>query len=276
MSDVISHVDVGRLFVGRKLRLSVDQDRIHDVAESIKERGEIDVPIVCHDCGDGRYEIVSGEYRWRAAAVLELKTVPVIIRKLDPSEFYLVSMADKYGKPLSPIEEALLFKRLHDDSGLTHKQIADLTLHSANRVYVSKSLRLLKLPQEAVTFVHEGRLSPTHGQILLSLNIGEQVLMAKMAVEFDWDSRTLKSEVDRRLSEPSDPLPRKPLYSEHEISEQAERYKALLGIDLKIKARQKKLSVELSFDSMAELHTQLGRLIRASNEPAAGTNESRG
>lgn len=153
-----------------------DQPRRHfnekellSLSQSIKAKGIIE-PLVVTKKDDGRYEIIAGERRLRAAKIVELKEVPVIIRKKneDPADRLVLALLENLCREdLNPIEEAESFSRLEKEFGRTHQEIAVMT--GRERPTITNSVRLLKLPDFVRDDIRYGRLSAGHGRALLAL-----------------------------------------------------------------------------------------------------------
>jgi ParB family transcriptional regulator, chromosome partitioning protein len=150
-------------------RVNVDDRRLRELADSIKANGIIQ-PIVVRRDGD-RFQIITGERRWRAARLAGLQRVPVVVREFAPGqEQSLLSMAlieNIQREDLNPIDEALAYQRLSDEFHLTQEDIA--TAVGKDRASVANYVRLLKLPDEVRAEVASGRLSMGHARALLSL-----------------------------------------------------------------------------------------------------------
>lgn len=153
-----------------------DQPRRHfsekelvSLSQSIKAKGIIE-PLVVTQKDDGRYEIIAGERRLRAAKIAELKEVPVIIREKDedPADRLVLALLENLCREdLNPIEEAESFLRLEKEFGRTHQEIAVMT--GRERPTITNSVRLLKLPDFVQDDIRYGRLSAGHGRALLAL-----------------------------------------------------------------------------------------------------------
>src|SRR6059036_3849811 len=140
-------------------RVQVDDARLLDLARSIKTNGVIQ-PIIVRRMG-GRFEIIAGERRWRAAKLAGLLRVPVVVREVAPGqEKSLLEMAlieNIQRENLNPIEEALAYRRLSDDFQLKQDDIAEAV--GKDRASIANYLRLLKLPDEVRNEVSAGRLT---------------------------------------------------------------------------------------------------------------------
>lgn len=147
-------------------RQNFDQQRLRDLAQSIKSHGIVQ-PIVVRRNRD-RYTLIAGERRWRAAALASLSVVPAIVRDAPEREILEITLIENIQREdLNPIEAAEAFARLANEAGLTHEQIAERT--GKDRASVTNLLRLLRLPKEIREKVASGELSSGHARALLAL-----------------------------------------------------------------------------------------------------------
>lgn len=146
------------------------EKELSSLSQSIKAKGIIE-PLVVSRKEDGRYEIIAGERRLKAAALAELTQVPVITKELseDPSDRLILALLENLCREdLNSIEEAESFHRLEKDFGHTHQEIA--TMSGRERPTITNSVRLLKLPEYIQDDIRFGRLSAGHGRAMLSLS----------------------------------------------------------------------------------------------------------
>ena len=147
-------------------RKTFDEDALLELSDSIKQHGII-TPLLVTKRND-RYMIVAGERRWRAAKKAGLKTVPVVIKDLTDEEISEIAIIENLQREgINAIEEAFAFKKLIDDYDYTQDQVADKI--SKSRVYVTNSLRLLKLSKKVQDMVIQEMLTAGHARALLSV-----------------------------------------------------------------------------------------------------------
>ncbi|MDD5595697.1 MAG: ParB/RepB/Spo0J family partition protein [Candidatus Omnitrophica bacterium] len=148
-------------------RENFDQQSIEELAQSIKEKGVIQ-PLLVRRRGDN-YELIAGERRFRAANILNLKEIPVIVRDVsdqDSLELALIENIQREG--LNPIEEAHAYQHLMDKFQVTQEKISEVL--GKARVTITNTLRLLKLPYEIQEEMKKGRISFAHGRALLEID----------------------------------------------------------------------------------------------------------
>lgn len=149
-------------------RKNFDMDKLDILAESIKEHGLIQ-PIIVTASKDGRYTIVAGERRWRAAKKAGLKTISAVIKNYSPQIVTEVALIENLQREdLNPVEEALGYKTLIDEYNLTQEEISKRL--GKSRSAIANSLRLLSLENEFQKYLISGEISEGHARAILSLN----------------------------------------------------------------------------------------------------------
>ncbi|MEU1735893.1 ParB/RepB/Spo0J family partition protein [Streptosporangium sp. NPDC020145] len=152
----------------RQPRDIFDDQALDELAISIREVGLLQ-PVVVRPAGEGRYELIMGERRWRASKIAELSKIPAIVRSTEEDKLLLDALIENLQREqLNPLEEAAAYRQLLDDFGATHEQLA--TRVGRSRSHVSNTLRLLNLPAKVQLRVSAGTVSAGHARALLSLN----------------------------------------------------------------------------------------------------------
>ena len=189
-------------------RKDFDVSSLQILADSIREHGIIQ-PILVRERMEepGRYEIVAGERRYRAAEMAGLDEVPVVVMSGDDLEVAKVSLIENVQrKDLNPVEEALAYQALIDRFGLTQEQVA--TQAGKNRSTITNMLRLLELPEEVLALLKDGKLSMGHARALLGLEDAvEMVRLAEKTVEKEYSVREVERLVrlaNQRKEEPEE------------------------------------------------------------------------
>jgi len=152
-------------------------EELAEMVDSIKERGIIQPLIV--RLVNGKYELIAGERRWRAAGEAGLETLPVIVREASNRDVLELALIENLQRAdLSPIEEAEAYARLMKEFTLTQEQVARQV--GKGRAVVANAVRLLTLPEQIQAWIGSGDLSVGHAKVLLGLaNAGEQTLAAE-------------------------------------------------------------------------------------------------
>ncbi len=177
-------------------RKSFDGGRLQELADSIRTQGIIQ-PLVVRPRGQGGYELIAGERRWRAAQRAGLHELPVIVRDAsDTRAFEMALVENLQREDLNPIDEAEGFERLIADFDHTQESLAARV--GKDRSTVANSLRLLKLPPSVRALVSEGRLSMGHARALLGLDSSDAIeRLARLAVARGLSVRQVEAFVRR-------------------------------------------------------------------------------
>ena len=183
-------------------RVAFDEDALASLSASIHEIGVLQ-PILVRRTGNGLFELIAGERRWRAAKRAGLQTIPAIIRDVeDVNSLEQALVENLHREDLNALEEAAAFQQLIEDFGLTHEQVAQRV--GKSRSAVSNTLRLFQLPPSVQRFVGEGRLSAGHARALLGTpDRAFQEALAKRAVADDLSVRSVEEAVREREQRPS-------------------------------------------------------------------------
>jgi len=148
-------------------REKFDSEGMEELVQSIKEKGIIQ-PVLVRPKGEG-YELIAGERRLRAANLLNLNEIPVIIKDVDDQDSLELSLIENIQRQeLNPIEEAHAYQYLLDKFKLTQEEISEVL--GKSRVSITNTLRLLKLPIEIQEEIKNGRISFAHGRTLLEID----------------------------------------------------------------------------------------------------------
>ncbi len=173
-------------------RRHFDEESLLALAESIKQRGVLQ-PVLVRPLVGGRYELIAGERRWRAALSADRDTIPAVIRHHDDAASLEVALIENMAREdLSPVEEARACAALVEELGLTREEVGLRVGRS--RVAVSNLIRLLDLPDEALELLDRGKLSPGHGRaLLLADDHRHRRRLAREAAAGGWSVRQLES-----------------------------------------------------------------------------------
>ena len=163
-------------------RRAFDETTLKELAQSIKEKGILQ-PILAEQDTDGSYTIIAGERRVRAAKLAGIQKVPVIVRRFSTQEKLEIALIENVQREdLTPVEEALAYRRLMDIAELSQEQVAIRV--GKDRSTVANTLRLLKLPEESREALSHGLITAGHARALLALvNTGDQHVLLGRIVE---------------------------------------------------------------------------------------------
>jgi ParB family chromosome partitioning protein len=232
-------------------RKNFDKESLESLSASIQENGLLQ-PILVREYGDGRYQIIAGERRFRASKLAGLTEIPAIIMDKDDKSVAELSLIENIQREnLNPIEEALAFKALAEEYGLTQEALSAKVGRS--RSAIANSVRLLDLPKDVLTLVAEGALSAGHARTLLGLkDRSNMIVLANRSIENDLSVRQLEAEVKRMNNvkpEPEEePVPLVDYYRELEI-----RVQSNLGRKVKIEGKGRKKTITLYYEDNEDL-----------------------
>jgi len=169
------------------------EDQLEELKESILSHGVLE-PIIVRPV-EGRYELVVGERRWRAAQLAGLRTIPAVVRPLSDREAMEMALVENLQREdLNPIEEAEAYRRLMEEFQLTQEQVADRV--GKKRSTVANRLRLLEIEPELRAEIAAGRLSAGHAKALLSIeSSAERLKVAQRVIEEGWSVRAIEEYV---------------------------------------------------------------------------------
>jgi ParB family chromosome partitioning protein len=173
-------------------RRTFDEEGLVGLAESIRQRGILQ-PVLVRPAAGGRYELVAGERRWRAAQLAELETIPAIVRHHDDAASLEVALIENMAREdLNPVEEARACAALVEELGLTREDVGLRVGRS--RVAVSNLIRLLDLPDDVLEMLERGELTEGHGRaLLLADDHAERRRLAREATRGRWSVRELEA-----------------------------------------------------------------------------------
>ena len=207
-SGELRELAIAKLQPGRyQPRTGMDQERLAELAESIKAQGVIQ-PIVVRPIAGDRFEIIAGERRWRAAKLAGLSEVPAVVREVaDQAAVAMALIENIQREDLNPLEEAAALKRLIEEFKLTHQLAAEAVGRS--RAAVSNLLRLLELPETVRHLLEQHRLEMGHARALITLPAKQAQELARAVVDQGLSVRELEQRV-RRMQQAAPGKPAKP------------------------------------------------------------------
>jgi ParB family chromosome partitioning protein len=251
----------------RQPRRGLDQGALDALAGSLGEQGVLQ-PVLVRPRPGGRYELVAGERRWRAARIAGLETIPALVRDREDAAALEVALIENMAREdLNAIEEARACAALVEELELTREEVGRRVGRS--RVAVSNLIRLLDLPDPAIELLERGVLSEGHGRaLLLAADHGARASLARSAAEQGWSVRVVEERARASNSTASAPARarRRRARESHPDQEQAAREIAdtlggALGAEVRVRPAGQGYRAELSFASVDEA-LELVRRIR--------------
>jgi ParB family transcriptional regulator, chromosome partitioning protein len=238
-------------------RLTMDEARLDELAQSIKSKGIIQPILVRRD--GAAYRIIAGERRWRAAQRAGLRKVPVVVRDVAQDDKQLLELAlieNLQRENLNPVDEALAYQRLAEDFSLTQDQIAAAV--GKDRSSVANFIRLLRLPEEVRGDLATGALSTGHARALLPLpDATAQRHAAREVISRGLSVREAEALVKKLLAQgtaAAAPTPSKESAKDVHTRAAEDRLRFALGSKVRIIRRGQGGRIEVDFGSEAELN----------------------
>lgn len=230
-----------------------DKEALEQLADSIAENGLLQ-PILVREYGEGRYQIIAGERRFRASKLAGLSEIPAIVLEKDDKNAAQIALIENIQREdLNPLEEALAYKSLSEEYHMTQEELSKQV--GKSRSAIANTLRLLDLPDEILTLVASKELSAGHARTLLGVQeTDNMILLAQRAVEEDLSVRVLE-ELVKEINKPKkvkeekeDVLPLVDYFRELEI-----RVQSHLGRKVKIDGKGRKKTITLSYEDNEDL-----------------------
>ncbi len=243
----------------RQPRESMDTENLAELAASITEHGILQPLIVSKDAVTGMYTLIAGERRLRAAKMVGLEKVPVIVRTVNEQQRLVEALIENIQRAdLSPLESARGFQQLGDEFNLTHDEIAAQV--GKSRTTVTNTLRLLKLPALLQEALATGKISEGHARALLGLP-NDQAMTAALSTILNLELNVRQTEdLVRKLTGVKPPsLPRK--HVDPDIQELESRLRDRLGTRVDLHPSKKGGTITIHYYSIEELTALLNTLL---------------
>lgn len=263
----VSQLSVAQLLSGKyQPRTRFDEGALTELAESIEKNGIMQPIVVRPTIQSGRYEIVAGERRWRAAKIAGLQTVPVIVRDIsDKQALELALVENVQRQDLSPLEEASGYQRLIEEFDYKQEELASVV--GKSRSHIANLLRLLSLPPEVQEMLGRGELTAGHARALLNapnpVELAELIvrkgLNVRQAEEF---SRVTKGVEKRHSPRAASGAPGgyRATNKDPDILALEESLSENLGLKVSINDRGQSGEIVIAYDSLSQLDIILRKL----------------
>ena len=240
-------------------RHDFDEEELQNLSESIAQHGVVQ-PLTVREISGGYYQIIAGERRWRAARMANLTEVPAVITEADDKKAMELALIENLQRQdLNPVEEALGYRALMDDYGLTQEQAAQRV--GKSRPAVANSLRLLNLCPEVLEAVRKGALSAGHARAVLSLKSErKQQEAAQKICALDLSVRQAEL-LCKNLEKEVQKKPPKPTLEINYVAECEKNLSKHLGRGVKIINGKRKGKFELEFYGPEDLQFLLDALM---------------
>lgn len=229
-----------------------DKDALEQLAASITENGLLQ-PILVREYGEGRYQIIAGERRFRASKLAGLSEIPAIVLDKDDKKAAEIALIENVQREdLNPVEEAMAYRALMEEYELTQEELSEKV--GKSRSAIANTTRLLDLPDEILTLVAAKTLSAGHARTLLGVKDREDmILLAQRTVEYDFSVRQLEEEV-KRANKPKKPEPEEEIIPAVDyFREMAVKVQSHLGRRVEINGKGRKKSITLFYEDNEDL-----------------------
>ena len=245
-------------------RKNFNEDKIHELAESIKQHGLIE-PLIVQKGKKGFYTIIAGERRWRAAREAGVKEIPVVVKEYSDQQVMEIALIENIQREdLNAIEEAEAYERLIKDFNLKQDEVAERV--SKSRVAITNSLRLLKLDPRVREMIIEDKIKSGHARALLSVtDPEEQYRLAVMIFDNSMSVRETEKMVKKYLADkdkPTKEVKKKDTQTELIYKDYEEKLKTVIGTKVNINNKGKgKGKIEIEYFSPDEFDRIIGMMM---------------
>lgn len=251
-------------------RVHFDESALSELTDSIRAIGVLQ-PILVRQLAEGKYQLIAGERRWRAATRAGLATVPAVVRPTDDIASVEQALVENlHRQDLTPLEEASAYQQLMDDFAFTHEKIA--TRVGKSRSAITNALRLLTLPPSIQHLLADGRLAAGHAKAILGTpDRAFQEQLARRAVDEGWSVRAVEDAVRERqggkpivIDEPVQPTGKKPALRPPGLLELENLLSEFLATKVTVAMNGKRGRVGIDFADLEDLE----RIYRKMTEQA--------
>ena len=236
-------------------RYNFDEEKLNELADSIREHGVI-TPLIVSPIDNGRYRIIAGERRWRAARIAGVNKLPVVIKELSKKEIAEIALVENLQREdLNAIEEAKGYKRLMDEFDMTQAVLAQRV--GKSRPVIANAIRLLSLPEEVVDMLEKGEITSGHGKVLLGVEKKDALIKLAEACKNEGIS---VRELERRVKGLDAPKPQKKP-KDINIAAFERKMTEALGRKVKVNGDANKGKVSIEYYSTEDLNKLFDNLI---------------
>ncbi len=231
--DMLKEINIEKIRTApRQARKLFDQEKLDELAASIKEHGVIQ-PVVVRPLPDGYYELIAGERRWRACKSLAYQSIPAVIKEYRDLEATAAALIENVQREnLNPLEEAAAYHQLMEDFDLTQEDVSSRV--GKSRPFVANMVRLLGLPVEIKDMIVSGRISAGHARALLAISDNKKQLAAAFKIARQQLSVRQAEKIAKEMIEEKEKKAERVLRV-HYLLKAEERLKRLIGTKVKVK-----------------------------------------
>lgn len=236
-------------------RREMDRASIEELAASIREHGVLQ-PVLVQPLPDGRYQLIAGERRWRAARLAGLTMIPAVVRQVsDEERLELAIVENVQREDINAVEEAVAYRMLMERFGMTQEQVAQRV--GKSRAAVANTLRLLALEPEILEGLQQGKITEGHARALLMAPEESRVEIYRRTVRAGWSVRETEraARATSREKEPatSESVSRETSAPDPHVMALEDRLRNTLATRVQIHCHNGKGSIEIHFYDMEDL-----------------------
>ncbi len=241
-------------------RQNFDEEELNALADSIRVHGILQ-PLTVRETGDGYYQIIAGERRWRAARMAQLREVPAIVVEADDKKAMELALIENLQRQdLNSVEEALGYQTLIEEYGLTQEEAASRV--GKSRPAVANSLRLLSLGEKVLDMLREGTLSAGHAKAILMVKSEKKQLEAAQKIANLGLSVRQAELLCKNMSREPEPVKEEPVLKVDYVKECEKNLSRHLGRGVRIVNGKRKGRFELEFYGQDDLQNLLDALMK--------------
>jgi len=233
-------------------RLNFNEDKLQELAESIKQNGLLEPILVIQSIAPGEYELIAGERRLRASKIAGLKDIKAIVKTSasDKEKLDIALIENIQREDLNPIEEANAYKKYAEDYKYTQEQIAQIV--NKNRSVIANTMRLLNLPNNIQNMIISGAISSGHGRMLAGITDENKLQeLVKQIIEQGLTVRDIENIVSVSKNNAKNPKTEK--VKDIEISNLVEELQRLFGTKVEITGNGKKGKIIFNYNNLSDL-----------------------
>ena len=238
-------------------RSQLDVEALEELCSSIQTLGVLE-PILVRPTADGRYQVIAGVRRWKAAHMAGKDTIPAVVRQVSDQQAMLMTVVENLQREdLGIMDQARAFLRLSQEFGLTQEEVAERT--GKDRSTVANYVRLLKLPEKVQRLVDEGGLSFGHAKVIMTLPASAVSMMEDLAWKINYRGWTVRQteEFVAKLMEQR-PAAKKERIVDANVREAEQNLQRALGVRVMINDRNGKGKIVLQYKSLEDFDRIVG------------------
>ncbi|MCE5313140.1 MAG: ParB/RepB/Spo0J family partition protein [Nitrospiraceae bacterium] len=258
--DEVVFIEINKIIPNRNQPRKIFRDEaLNELATSIKEKGVLQ-PVIVSRTGDGSFNLIAGERRWRASTIAGLKKIPALIKDVSSQDSVEIALIENIQREeLNPVETAEAFNKLLKDFNLTQEVLSERV--GKDRATIANYLRILKLPDDIKRYLYDSQLSLGHAKALLAIETRQKQIKAAREIISKGLSVRAAEALVKKLSDTKETVKKKKEKSP-EVADLEDRLIKSLGTKVKIHHKKKSGRIEIEYYSLDELDRLLEILLK--------------